>query len=49
MALENWQVQETCFGEILRGPCGSVIFPPGLFEEVQDEMKHLSKSKHIPQ
>ena len=49
IALQNWQVQETCFGEILRGPCGSVIFPPGLFDEVQDEMNHLSKSKPIPQ
>ena len=40
--LSTWSVQNTCFGEILRGPCGTLL-PPGLLEEVAHNFKQLSQ------
>ena len=48
LSLSTWQVDNTCFGQILRGPCGRVLFPPDLFDEVDERMKMLSKSKQNP-
>ena len=43
--LSEWEVEETCFGDLLRGPLGDTLMPAGLFEEVTDHMKQLSKRK----
>ncbi|KAM7427109.1 hypothetical protein ABFA07_021703 [Porites harrisoni] len=43
LSLSTWQVDNTRFGQILRGPCGRVLFPPDLFDEVDKRMKMLSK------
>ena len=48
LSLSTWQVDNTRFGQILRGPCGRVLFPPDLFDEVDERMKMLSKSKQNP-
>lgn len=45
LSLSSWTAVDTCFGEILRGPCGRTLFPPGLFEEIEEEMKLLSERK----
>ncbi|KAL9974746.1 hypothetical protein ACROYT_G011827 [Oculina patagonica] len=39
----EWKVEETCFGDVLRGPCGDTLLPAGLLEEVRDNMKELSQ------
>ena len=44
--LSTWSVQNTCFGEILRGPCGTLL-PPGLLEEVAHNFKQLSQRKDL--
>ena len=41
--LSTRSVQNTCFGEILRGPCGT----PGLLEEVAHNFKQLSQRKDL--
>ena len=41
--LTEWTVEETCFGDLLRGPNGETFLPTGLLEEVADSMKQLSK------
>ena len=43
--LSEWEVEETCFGDLLRGPLGDTLMPARLFEEVRDHMKQLSKRK----
>ncbi|XP_028515844.1 uncharacterized protein LOC114575348 [Exaiptasia diaphana] len=43
LSISSWTAVDTCFGEILRGPCGRTLFPPGLFEEIEEEMKLLSR------
>ena len=43
--LTEWRLEETCFGDLLRGPCGDTLLPAGLFEEVTENMKQLSKRK----
>jgi len=48
LSLSTWQVDNTRFGQILRGPCGRVLFPPDSFDEVDERMKMLSKSKQNP-
>ena len=48
LSLSTWQVDNTRFGQILRGPCGRVLFPPDLFDAVDERMKMLSKSKQNP-
>ena len=45
--LTEWTIKETCFGDVLRGPSGETLLPTGLFEEVADSMKELSKRKHF--
>lgn len=44
--LSTWSVQNTCFGEILRGHCGTLL-PPGLLEEVAHNFKQLSQRKDL--
>lgn len=44
--LSTWSVQNTCFGEILRGPCGTLL-PPGLLEDVAHNFKQLSQRKDL--
>ena len=44
--LSKWRVENTCFGEILRGPCGTLL-PPGLLEEVEQNIKQLSQRKDV--
>ena len=44
--VRTWSVQNTCFGEIIRGPCGTLL-PPGLLEEVAHNFKHLSQRKDL--
>ena len=34
---------KSCFGQIIWGPNGDTILPPGLCEEVSQQMKELSK------
>ena len=41
----KWRVEDTCFGEVLRAPDGHTLLPPGLFEEVSENMAQLSKRK----
>ena len=48
LSLSTSQVDNTRFGQILIGPCGRVLFPPDLFDEVDKKMKMLSKSKRNP-
>ena len=48
LSLSTWQVDNTRFGQILRRPCGRVLFPPDLFDEVDERIKMLSKSKQNP-
>ena len=43
--LSEWEVEETCLGDLLRGPLRDTLMPAGLFEEVTDHMKQLSKRK----
>ena len=46
--LSEWEVEETCFGDLLRRDLlllGDTLMPAGLFEEVTDHMKQLSKRK----
>lgn len=46
--LSTWSVQNTCFGEILRGPCGTLfVLPTGLLEEVAHNFKQLSQRKDL--
>ena len=45
LSLTLWTVEDTCFGEILRGPCGRTLFPPGLYEEMKEKMQVLSRRK----
>ncbi len=45
----EWKVEETCFGDVLRGPCGDTLLPAGLLEEVRDNMKELSQRKNFIQ
>ena len=44
--LSTWSVENTCFGEILQGPCGTLL-PPGLLEEVAHNFKQLSQRKDL--
>ena len=37
-------VQQTYFGEVLQGLCGTLL-PPGLLGEVEEDMRQLSSSK----
>ena len=48
LSLSTWQVDNTRFGQILRGPCGRVLFLTDLFDEVDERIKMLSKSKQNP-
>ena len=44
--LSTWSVQNTCFGEILQGPCGT-LSPPALLEEVAHNFKQMSQRKDL--
>ena len=48
LSLSTWQGDNTRFGQILRGPCGRVLFPTDLFDAVDERIKMLSKSKQNP-
>ena len=48
LSLSTWQVDNTRFGQILREPCGRVLFPPDLFDDLDERMKMLSESKQNP-
>jgi len=43
--LTEWRIEETCFRDLVRGPCGDTLLPAGLVEEVTENMKQLSKRK----
>lgn len=40
----EWTEESTCFGVIKRFPDGSVVLPPGLFEEIDQNIRRLSES-----